>query len=341
MYAETVSYRVDVAYIYPAPYWSLSEHDWIKSLLLFFDEVAILLPDYMYGRHHVADPSLAEPLEERGMLRVLEPNDWIDEQARVDLVRSMAGLIDSGAFDELDRTAHFEELSQSRAGYNVDIAVADDLVNTLLEMGLARPTADGASVPMHPVVRSTMLVLLGQLARGIGLRRNLAIHPTTAQAGAVRDLERFLLTDSPPSAGRVVTLDCEPVGLNMGPVPLDEMLDFRTEHLPAYKAYMTSLRGFMAEIGDAPASDRDALLLTRRDEIADSARALQRSSRSQLRKNLGSVGLGISGAAWSAAAGDVVGVVLGAGALLAGLGGTRPQDINAYTYLFEASSKFR
>ena len=68
---------------------------------------------------------------------------------------------------------------------------------------------------------------------------------------------------------------------------------------------------------------------------------LQRSSRSQLRKNLGSFGPGISGAAWSATSGDVVGVVLGAGALLAGLGGTRPQDINAYTYLFEASSKFR
>lgn len=332
---------VDVAYIYPAPYWTLSEHDWIKSLLLFFDEVAILLPEYMYGRHHMADPSLAEPLEERGMLQVLEPNDWIDEQARVDLVRSMTGLIDSGAFDELDRSAHFEELSQSRAGYNVDIAVADDLVNTLIEMGLARPTADGVSIPMHPVVRSTMLVLLGQLARGIGLRRNLAIHPATAQAGAVRDLERFLLTDSPPSAGRVVTLDCEPVGLNMGPVPLDELLEFRAEHLPEYKAYMTSLRGFMAEIGDVPAPDRDALLLTRRDEIADSARALQRSGRSQLRKNLGSFGLGIAGAAWSAAAGDVVGVVLGAGALLAGLGGTRTQDMDAYTYLFEASSKFR
>ena len=90
-YAETVSNIVDVAYIYPAPYWRLSEHDWIKSLLLFFDVVAILLPDYMYGRHHVADPSLAEPLEERGMLRVHEPNDWIDDQARVDLVQSKTG----------------------------------------------------------------------------------------------------------------------------------------------------------------------------------------------------------------------------------------------------------
>ena len=41
----------DTAYYYPAPYWGLEDSGWIKSLLLFFDDVAILLPDYMYGRH--------------------------------------------------------------------------------------------------------------------------------------------------------------------------------------------------------------------------------------------------------------------------------------------------
>ena len=66
----------ETAYYYPAPYWDLLEHSWVKSLLLFFDDIAILLPDYMYGRHTDADPTLAGPLEERGLLRVLEPKDW-------------------------------------------------------------------------------------------------------------------------------------------------------------------------------------------------------------------------------------------------------------------------
>ena len=70
----------DTAYYYPAPYWGLEDSGWIKSLLLFFDDVAILLPDYMYGRHTDADPTLAEPLEDRGLLRLLEPNDWVDEE---------------------------------------------------------------------------------------------------------------------------------------------------------------------------------------------------------------------------------------------------------------------
>jgi hypothetical protein len=33
----------------------------VKSLLLFFDEIAVLLPSYMRGRHLLADPTLAGP----------------------------------------------------------------------------------------------------------------------------------------------------------------------------------------------------------------------------------------------------------------------------------------
>jgi hypothetical protein len=34
----------ELAYYYPEPYWLAHEGSWIKSLLLFFDGVAILLP---------------------------------------------------------------------------------------------------------------------------------------------------------------------------------------------------------------------------------------------------------------------------------------------------------
>lgn len=45
----------EIAYYYPEPYWLANEGGWIKSLLLFFDEVAILLPSYMKGRNLIAD----------------------------------------------------------------------------------------------------------------------------------------------------------------------------------------------------------------------------------------------------------------------------------------------
>ena len=71
---------------YSAPYWLAEEGDWIKSLLLFFDDVAILLLNYMRGRHRDADPSLAGPLEEQGLLRILEPKEWIDAEVAERLV---------------------------------------------------------------------------------------------------------------------------------------------------------------------------------------------------------------------------------------------------------------
>lgn len=56
----------------PEPYWLADEGGWVKSLLLFFDEIAILLPEYMRGRHVIAEPTLAGPIEDLGLLRVID-----------------------------------------------------------------------------------------------------------------------------------------------------------------------------------------------------------------------------------------------------------------------------
>ena len=40
----------DSAYYYPAPYWGYRDSEWVKSLLLFLDEVSILLPGTMCGQ---------------------------------------------------------------------------------------------------------------------------------------------------------------------------------------------------------------------------------------------------------------------------------------------------
>ena len=69
----------EIAYYYPEPYWLAGEGGWVKSLLLFFDEIAILLPEYMRGRHVIADPTLAGPIEDLGLLRVIEPETFVDE----------------------------------------------------------------------------------------------------------------------------------------------------------------------------------------------------------------------------------------------------------------------
>ena len=337
--------RLDIAYYYPAPYWNMGEVGWVKSLLVFFDKVSILLPDYMYGRHHAADPVLAEPLEDRGLLEVLEPKTWIDEEMAKNLAEAVSGLLANGVFQDLPKETRFHELSQSRMGYGADVDLADSLVSELQVHGLARPSEDGVSIPLHPVVRTTILVILAQLARSAGAKQNLSVHPATNDERALQDLIDTLSREQMPSRESVIAFDLEPASFNMDSVPLDELLQFRAEHRVAHRAYMRDLRGFMAELGEVSIpEEREALLLRRRQDIADAAHDLQRSTRRALGRNLPSWSFGLAGGVWSAATGDPLGLLFGALGLVSGVLGSSGADSNkvaAYSYLFRAEHAFR
>ena len=328
----------DVAYYYPAPYWSGRETSWVKSLLLFFDQIAILLPNYMYGRHQAADPTLVEPLEDRGLLQVLEPSAWIDEKMANQLAEIVVELLTNGVFDDLLKTEPFHELSRSRIGYDADVKLADFLVDELRTRDLARPSEDGVSIPLHPTVRTTILVILGQLSRVAGIERGLAIHPTTDNSMIIDDLIATLSRKSMPSHNKVVTIGGEPVIPRLDSVPLDDLLQFRIEHQDTHKAYMRDLQRFMIELAsiDVP-EDRETLLLERSREITDAAHNLQQST-SKAFKSLVSCTFTVAGGAWATFTGDLFGLALsGAGMLFDKL--FRERDtVTAYSYLFDIQS---
>ena len=337
-----MSERLDVAYYYPNPYWGMGEGGWVKSLLLFFDKVSILLPDYMYGRHHVADPVLAEPLEDQGLLEVLDPNKWVDEEMAKSLAEVVSGLLANGVFEDLPEANYFQKLSQSRIGYGANVDLAKSLVSELQAKGLARPSEDGVSIPLHPVVRTTILVTLAQLARSAGNSQNISVHPTTQDTRAFQDLIDTLSRERMPSRGSVIAFDLEPVSFNMDLVPLDDLLQFRAEHQDSHRAYMRDLRGYMAELADISLpQEREALLLQRRQEIADAAYDLRRTTRKALGMNLASLSCGIAGGAWSVYAGDPVGTVFaGLGLGIQALQGATSNKVTAYSYLFRVERTF-
>ena len=337
---QTQTHR-DVAYYYPAPFWGPQASDWVKSLLLFFDQVAILLPDYMYGRHQAADPTLVEPLEDRGLLSVFEPKEWVDEDLANQLAEIIVELLTNGAFDDLPKEAFFQEISRSRLGYGADISLANFLVDELADKGLARPSEDGVSVPLHPTVRTTILIILGQLSRIAGAKRGLIVHPTTNDSKVVTDLIATLSRESMPSRGRVITLDLESASLNMASVPLDDVLQFRDEHKVHYQLYMSNLRKYLAELASIDnAEEREALLVERSQEIADLAHDIRRTTKKWIGKNLPSLSIGLVGSAWIYASGDPIGAALNASGHLLNFWGER-KKVTAYSYLFEARSRFR
>ena len=237
---------------------------------------------------------------------------------------------------------YFAELSQSRMGYGSDAELAEFLVDELRQRGLARSSEDGVSIPLHPVVRTAILVILGQLAREAGDRRGMAVHPATDWPEAAIDLLDALSREPMPSCEGVVKLDLEPVTLDLSTIPLEEVLELREDHREAHKAYMRSLRGYLVELGRiSDPAEREAALLERRQEIADLAHDNRRSVGRSVGKSLASWSMGIAGGVWSAETGDVLGATVGALGLGAGLVPGSAQAVGAYSYLFAVTSAFR
>jgi hypothetical protein len=328
----------DIAFYYPGPMWH--SPDRLKSLLLFFDGVALLVPRYMKDRPEKNDPIMATPLRKAGLLHLLEPEILVDKAATKQLVATFGAMINSGRFDRLskDGTA-FHELPYSRLGGYGDPLLAEALLEQLKARKLARDTEDGVSIPMHPVIRSTVLVLLAQILRPKGEALGMELSPTTDMPQLVDSLCEILSLSKPASAGGVVAFDLETVAPDLSLVPLDEVLDFRRQNLKQYQEYSRNVRRFVREIGGLPVRQREKAFLDRQEEIRDLAADLKRTGWKSWKKPA-SFGLSIAGAAWTLKTGDPIGALLAAAGAVTGLGADSEPQVSAYSYLFTARSRY-
>lgn len=136
----------------------------------------------------------------------------------------------------------------------------------------------------------------------------------------------------------MIETDLIHVGINAAALALDDVVALRDEHRETHAAYMRSLRGFVDELSRvADTSERDQLLLDRREAIDDEARLIQEQLRIETRQ-IASVGIGIAGAAWSATTGDPIGLAATAASLVLGFGNS-DSSAGAYTYLFQVNER--
>lgn len=328
----------ELAFYYPGPMWH--EADWVKNLILFFDGVALLVPEYMRDRPYFLDPALVTGLEEHGLLTVLEPETLVDKQATEALATAMTDIITSGALDPLakDRTP-FAELSYSRLGYMADSGLAEMIYEELKDRGLAAESQDGVSIPMHPLVRSLVLVLLAQILIRPGQERGLHLCPATDLPQIQNALVALLNLQSMKSAGHVVSFDFQMVGVDLAATPLGEVLAFRTEHRDEYRSYARNLRQFVKEVNDVPPEAQAAAFREREHEVEAAAKKLHDAA-NKAWKRPGAFGLGLAGAAWRAASGDMIGGLLALGPAVLSASLSSPVDVGAYSYLFSSQRRF-
>ncbi len=215
----------EIALYYPGPMWHYD--DWIKTMILFFDGIGILLPDYLHGKPEAQDPAVAIPLLDQGLLHILEPEKIVDKTATEKLSAAMTEIINSGALDQFDKNGEFHEISYSRIGGFGEEALARQLFESLKAKGLARDSEDGKSIPMQPMVRSLILVLLSQILRPHGEKLDAELSPATDRPQLVHALQELLSLPDMPSAPHVVALDLETISVDLRLVPMDEVLGFR------------------------------------------------------------------------------------------------------------------
>jgi len=324
----------EIAFYYPNPMWQYG--DWIKNLVLFFDGVGLLVPEYMKERPEQADPAIVVGLKQHGLLHIIEPERVVDRSATEKLAAAMTDVLVTGALDALaTENTVFHELSYSRLGSVGDPGLAKMILDELKARGLARDSEDGKSIPMHPMVRALVLVLLAQILRPAGETLGVELSPITDQPKLVQALVELLSLPEHPSAGHVVAFDLNTVGVDVSAVPIDELLDYRNQHRAQYRAYTRSVREFVRQLGPLALAERAEAFEDRQAEIDDLAAGLRGRSRRAWGQPA-SFALSIAGATWTAVSGDPLGALLAGGSALVGLAAGEKKEANAYSYLFSA-----
>ena len=79
-----------------------------------------------------------------------------------------------------------------------------------------------------------------------------------------------------PSVGDILSFDLGVVGVDLGPVPINEVLDFRRENYTAHRDYRQSILQFSHELSLLETEDREAAWERRQDELDAKARELRR-----------------------------------------------------------------
>lgn len=346
-----------VAYYYPEPYWI--DSDWVKNLILFFDGVAVLVPDYMPEINREETRPIIAALKSKGLFHVLQPEQIVDEVVSEQLIAIMEELIEAGVLDNLPKNSPFAAISMSRMGFGGSELLAHRLLEKLVARGLALYASDGKSIPLQSSVRSLFLVVLTQILQSRGASLGYDLFPATDRPKFVDGLNHLLRHPQMPTAGHVVSFDMKELGVDLSSVPIDEVLSFRVENQIAYREYLLEVRRFVRELSVMQdGAERQLALIQRGIEIDERGKAILAHAQKVWRKpvafGLGLIGtgIGVGGATTLAGAPPTQAVIAGlsasaiggmfrmAGAIVGGVGQEKKPDLGCFSYMFKAKSAF-
>jgi hypothetical protein len=363
-----------VAYCHPESV--AIDPNWLKNLVLFFDEICVLLPD-MYREEFFARLDwLATPLIDSGTLHLLRPEDLVNEAVSDSMARIGTALIDIGAFRSQPGKPNFElspppvgtehELYTRLPSVDLDALMEytrlspreellshvrierstfqrdkpGSLIRRLTEAHLLRPTGRDGESFADPVVRASLLALLPLVIRNHATSPLLKeIIPVTDRGDIFGALSKVI--DLPPfrRVGEVVQVDIGAIGINTESVPVIDLVAFRAEHQEVYSRYLNTAEDIARKLAESLPDERLLILQQREQQVEDELHELRKITR-QWGRPLAGISIALSGATWSAIHGDdfIGGALAGLGGLIGFRGPDRRKA--KLNYLFQLQSSY-
>jgi len=328
--------RPEFVHFYGDWIWGKDLTGWIKSLLLFFDGIALGIPHDVANYLIESDPYLAQPLIEQGLLRNFVEEIWptqsfddpayelveiADKYNRWEGVDPSEGIIPMRQLLGMDEELRFIGWVVPRAFLYID---------RLDKMG------DRTAKYYRAFLVSITSMMLAQSVTDV------AIQPIINDEDAARFVASAVGSLASGKRADVVVADIASVGIDLSAVPLDEVLDFRSKYGSEYRAYSKDIREFALMLSLMTESDQITAIAARRAELKDRRARLRRIGRQSFKGQSISLGLGLAGAAWTLAHGDTWGAAIAAGQIAAAatISKSSLSSIGAaYTYIFRAANE--
>jgi hypothetical protein len=336
------------ALLYDAPLSTPEDLALVKSMLLFFDDIAVFSPPAYASPLPALDVHLSAPLVERGLLQFVAPREVTRSRTEV-IVRA---TLHRAAMETAERWV----AAASAGDWDIEVPrlqgrfLGPGLVETtespasrdpgslqlfklLAQEGWLLPddsTDEGWTV--LPGIASVANSILAQAVRVTAREQGWLIEPVATRRDEAKVLTA-IVEDAVENVGAadVVMSDLAPVTLDLSRVGLDDLVEFRARHRSELRAYALALQALVASVW--PSGD----LAARKATLTDEAHRLLELQRRRWPKLGPGVSIGIVGAAWTLASGDLLGAQIGvAGSQLLPVG---PTPASAYTYLLRADTE--
>lgn len=168
------------AYYYTDWRWPDNMSDMMKSMLLFFDGIALAAPPDRAAELIDSDPVLAGPLAEQGLLRNFDPDMALDPASAKQLAKTLRALVRHMPFT-WSSGAPTEGSLRMEGHWGGGLARTEGIKfeRLLIKRGLATPELEAGLLRMHPRVNLLVLLLFAQALQRCLADQQVTLHAVT------------------------------------------------------------------------------------------------------------------------------------------------------------------